>query len=48
MMLTSISFPPDYYKEFVVKNNTSARNEAGTSRFFGASLSVELPQYREG
>jgi len=27
MMLTSISipFPPEYYKEFVVKNNTSAR-----------------------
>jgi len=39
MMLTSISilFLPEYYKEFVAKNNTLAR-ESGTSRLSGASV----------
>jgi len=39
MMLTSISipFPPEYYKEFIAKNNTS-EIESGTSRFSEASV----------
>jgi len=37
MMLTSISipFPPEYYKEFVAKNNASIRDRTWDGAQFG-------------